>query len=143
VVTGIHARPLSLDLTPLVRNQQQLRGSFRPPESDWPQALDLMGEMDAVLSPMVSHVLPLVEGRRGLCAGARQAGEQGTAEAGGLRCVTLPRALLALWNDVAPEMDRSTTTGTPTSMCPSASPYPACAGAGATPRSTARPARAT
>ncbi|MDM0038432.1 alcohol dehydrogenase catalytic domain-containing protein [Variovorax sp. J22G21] len=59
VVTGIHSRPLALDLTPLVRNQQQLRGSFRPPESDWPLALALMGEMDAVLRPMVSHVLPL------------------------------------------------------------------------------------
>jgi threonine 3-dehydrogenase len=65
VVTGIHARPLSLDLTPLVRNQQQLRGSFRPPESDWPQALDLMGEMDAVLRPMVSHVLPLSKAAEG------------------------------------------------------------------------------
>ncbi|MBT2324717.1 alcohol dehydrogenase catalytic domain-containing protein [Variovorax paradoxus] len=59
VVTGIHPRPLSIDLTPLVRNQQQLRGSFRPPESDWPLALELMGEMDAVMRPMVSHVLAL------------------------------------------------------------------------------------
>ncbi|KQP47769.1 zinc-binding dehydrogenase [Pseudorhodoferax sp. Leaf274] len=65
VVTGIHARPLALDLTPLVRNQQQLRGSFRPPESDWPLALALMGEMDAVLRPMVSHVLPLARAHEG------------------------------------------------------------------------------
>ena len=65
VVTGIHARPLTLDLTPLVRNQQQLRGSFRPPESDWPLALELMGEMDAVLRPMVSHVLPLSRAAEG------------------------------------------------------------------------------
>ncbi|HSW03504.1 zinc-dependent alcohol dehydrogenase [Aquabacterium sp.] len=59
VITGIHARPLSLDLTALVRKQQQLRGSFRPPESDWPQALAMMGEIGDVLKPMVSHVLPL------------------------------------------------------------------------------------
>ncbi len=59
VVTGIHARPLALDLTPLVRNQHQLRGSFRPPESDWPLALALMQELGPVLAPMVSHVLPL------------------------------------------------------------------------------------
>jgi threonine 3-dehydrogenase len=65
VVTGIHARPLTLDLTPLVRNQQQLRGSFRPPESDWPLALEIMGEMDAVLRPMVSHVLPLSRAAEG------------------------------------------------------------------------------
>jgi threonine dehydrogenase-like Zn-dependent dehydrogenase len=65
VVTGIHARPLALDLTPLVRNQQQLRGSFRPPESDWPLALALLAEMDAVLRPMVSHVLPLSKAHEG------------------------------------------------------------------------------
>lgn len=59
VVTGIHARPLALDLTSLVRRQQQLRGSFRPPESDWPEALALMGELGDVMAPMVSHVLPL------------------------------------------------------------------------------------
>jgi threonine dehydrogenase-like Zn-dependent dehydrogenase len=59
VVTGIHARPLSLDLTTLVRKQQQLRGSFRPPESDWPQALALMGQLGDVMAPMVSHELPL------------------------------------------------------------------------------------
>jgi threonine 3-dehydrogenase len=65
VVTGIHARPLALDLTPLVRNQQQLRGSFRPPESDWPRALALLSEMDAQLRSMVSHVLPLAQARAG------------------------------------------------------------------------------
>jgi threonine dehydrogenase-like Zn-dependent dehydrogenase len=59
VVTGIHARPLTLDLTALVRRQQQLRGSFRPPESDWPRALELMRELGPVMAPMVSHVLPL------------------------------------------------------------------------------------
>jgi threonine dehydrogenase-like Zn-dependent dehydrogenase len=65
VVTGIHARPLALDLTTLVRRQQQLRGSFRPPESDWPQALALMGEIGELMSPMVSHVLPLSQALEG------------------------------------------------------------------------------
>jgi threonine dehydrogenase-like Zn-dependent dehydrogenase len=65
VVTGIHARPLSLDLTTLVRKQQQLRGSFRPPESDWPQALALMGEVGELMAPMVSHVLPLSRAMEG------------------------------------------------------------------------------
>ena len=65
VVTGIHARPLSLDLTALVRKQQQLRGSFRPPESDWPQALAMMGEIGHVIEPMVSHVLPLSQALEG------------------------------------------------------------------------------
>lgn len=59
VVTGIHDRPLSIDLTSLVRKQQQLRGSFRPPEADWPRALVLLAELGEQLVPMVSHVLPL------------------------------------------------------------------------------------
>ena len=46
-------------MTALVRRQQQLRGSFRPPESDWPRALELMRELGSVMAPMVSHVLPL------------------------------------------------------------------------------------
>lgn len=65
VVTGIHARPLPLDLTSLVRNQHQLRGSFRPPESDWPQALELMRQLAPELEPMVSHVLPLSQALEG------------------------------------------------------------------------------
>ncbi|EGI76703.1 zinc-dependent alcohol dehydrogenase [Hylemonella gracilis] len=66
VVTGIHDRPLSLDLTPFVRRQLQLRGSFRPPESDWPRVLDLMGELGESIRPMVSHVLPLTRAHEGL-----------------------------------------------------------------------------
>ncbi|WP_280151560.1 alcohol dehydrogenase catalytic domain-containing protein [Piscinibacter sp. XHJ-5] len=65
VVTGIHARPLQLDLTTLVRKQQQLRGSFRPPESDWPQALALMNELGEDMAQMVSHVLPLSRAHEG------------------------------------------------------------------------------
>lgn len=65
VVTGIHAQPLSLDLTALVRRQQQLRGSFRPPESDWPEALALMSELGGAIAPMVSHVLPLSQAVQG------------------------------------------------------------------------------
>ena len=65
VVTGIHARPLALDLTTLVRRQQQLRGSFRPPESDWPRALALMAEFGDLMAPMVSHVLPLSQALEG------------------------------------------------------------------------------
>lgn len=65
VVTGIHARPLALDLTTLVRRQQQLRGSFRPPESDWPEALTLMRELGDTMAPMVSHVLPLSQALEG------------------------------------------------------------------------------
>lgn len=66
VVTGIHARPLSIDLTNLVRRQLQLRGSFRPPESDWPLALALLDELGDLVAPMVSHVLPLARALDGM-----------------------------------------------------------------------------
>ncbi len=65
VITGIHARPLALELTSLVRRQQQLRGSFRPPESDWPAALALMADLGPLMAPMVSHVLPLSQALQG------------------------------------------------------------------------------
>lgn len=74
VVTGIHSRPLALDLTALVRRQQQLRGSFRPPEADWPRVLELMRELGPALAPMVSHVLPLARALEGFAlAHGRQA----------------------------------------------------------------------
>ena len=74
IVTGIHARPLALDLTTLVRKQHQLRGSFRPPESDWPQALALMEALGDTMAPMVSHVLPLARAHEGFAlAHAKQA----------------------------------------------------------------------
>lgn len=65
VVTGIHARPLRLDLTDLVRRQQQLRGSFRPPESTWPEVLALIGDLKERIAPMISHVLPLARAHEG------------------------------------------------------------------------------
>ncbi|MBU0788516.1 MAG: alcohol dehydrogenase catalytic domain-containing protein [Gammaproteobacteria bacterium] len=65
IVTGIHSRALSVDLTTLVRRQQQLRGSFRPPESDWQEALSWIDKLGDVLAPMVSHVLPLSRAMEG------------------------------------------------------------------------------
>lgn len=71
IVTGIHARPLRLDLAALVRRQQQLRGSFRPPESAWPEALALIGDLKEHIAPMISHVLPLARAHEGFAL-ARQ-----------------------------------------------------------------------
>lgn len=69
VVTGVHARPLSLDLTRLVRRQHQVRGSFRPAEADWPQTLLLISELAGVIAPMVSHVRLLPLAGEGLVPG--------------------------------------------------------------------------
>ncbi|NDY92470.1 zinc-dependent alcohol dehydrogenase [Ideonella livida] len=65
VVTGIHATPLPLDLTTLVRREQQLRGSFRPQEAAWPEVLAWLATEAETLAPMVSHVLPLARGLEG------------------------------------------------------------------------------
>ncbi|WP_198086283.1 zinc-binding dehydrogenase [Variovorax sp. E3] len=73
IVTGIHARALRLDLTGMVRKQQQLRGSFRPPESAWPEALALIDEMKDCIGPMISHVLPLDEAQQGFSLAHRKA----------------------------------------------------------------------
>ena len=100
VVTGIHARPLQLDLTTLVRRQQQLRGSFRPPESDWPEALALMGELGDVMAPMVSHVLPLSQALEGFALAHGKQASKVLLRPGAQRWLTGASALLALWNDV-------------------------------------------
>ena len=72
VVTGMHARPLQLDLTRLVRRQHQVRGSFRPAEADWAQTMLLLGELAGMIEPMLSHVLP------GARAGRNQAPAYGS-----------------------------------------------------------------
>jgi threonine 3-dehydrogenase len=59
VITGIHAAPVPIDLTALVRQHQQLRGSYRAPESAWPEVVDFMrGQQDA-LRHMITHRVPL------------------------------------------------------------------------------------
>lgn len=64
VATGIHPRPMSLDLTALVRNQHCLIGSFRPPEHAWPQVLDLLVSMQSSVLPLITHRLPLSQAQQ-------------------------------------------------------------------------------
>jgi threonine dehydrogenase-like Zn-dependent dehydrogenase len=59
VITGIHAAPVPIDLTALVRNHQQLRGSYRAPEANWPLVLDYMRGHQDTLRHMITHTLPL------------------------------------------------------------------------------------
>lgn len=65
VVTGIHARPLQLDLTRLVRRQHQVRGSSRPAQAEWAQTLMLLGELAGVIEPMLSRVVPCARAGQG------------------------------------------------------------------------------
>lgn len=59
VITGIHAKPVPIDLTALVRNHQQLRGSYRAPEKNWLAVMDFMRLHHATLQHMITHRLPL------------------------------------------------------------------------------------
>ncbi len=59
VITGIHAAPVAIDLTALVRQHQEIRGSYRAPESAWPQVVAFMQTHQTVLRHMITHRVPL------------------------------------------------------------------------------------
>lgn len=74
VIGGIHARPVPLDLTLLVRRQQQVRGSYRAPESAWPRVVDFMRRHQDTLRLMVTHRVALEQAAEGFAlARERQA----------------------------------------------------------------------
>lgn len=59
VIAGIHAAPVPIDLTALVRQHQQLRGSYRAPESAWTEVVAFMGAHQETLRHMITHRVPL------------------------------------------------------------------------------------
>ena len=65
VITGIHASPVSIDLTSLVRKHQQIRGSYRAPEAAWPEVIAFMGRRSALLRHMITHCVPLSRAAEG------------------------------------------------------------------------------
>ena len=65
VIAGIHAAPVPLDLTALVRKHQQLRGSYRAPESAWPKVVEFMARHQSLLRHMVTHQVPLSQAMQG------------------------------------------------------------------------------
>lgn len=65
VITGIHAAPVPIDLTALVRQHQQIRGSYRAPERDWPKVVDYMRSHQETLRHMITHRLPLTQAAEG------------------------------------------------------------------------------
>lgn len=76
VATGIHPRPLLLDVTAMVRNQHRLIGSFRPPEASWPRVLELLVKLQPMVLPLITHRLPLSESQHAFdLAHARLAGK--------------------------------------------------------------------
>jgi threonine dehydrogenase-like Zn-dependent dehydrogenase len=65
VITGIHAAPVPIDLTALVRRHQQIRGSYRAPEAAWPRVLEFLRGHAEQLRPMITHRLPLAQAHAG------------------------------------------------------------------------------
>jgi threonine 3-dehydrogenase len=59
VVCGIHPAPASVNLTRLVRDQQQIRGSYRAPVASWSRVIDFMSRHAALMREMITHTLPL------------------------------------------------------------------------------------
>ena len=66
VVVGIHPEPVSVNLTRLVRDHQQIRGSYRAPAATWPRVLRFVGENVELVRQMISHRLPLEQAIEGL-----------------------------------------------------------------------------
>ena len=59
VVCGIHPRPASVNLTRLVRDQQQIRGSYRAPIATWSRVIDFMSRHAELMRQMITHKVPL------------------------------------------------------------------------------------
>jgi threonine 3-dehydrogenase len=54
-IAGIHARPVAIDLTALVRSNQDVRGSYRAPVSVWPEALSLLSRQPERFRRLITH----------------------------------------------------------------------------------------
>lgn len=65
VITGIHAAPVPIDLTALVRQHQTLRGSYRAPEAAWPEVVAFMVRNQDLLRHMITHRVPLSQAAQG------------------------------------------------------------------------------
>ncbi len=61
VVCGIHPSPAAINLTQLVRGQNQIRGSYRAPLDTWPHVMNLMVENASVFQQLITHRLPLAQ----------------------------------------------------------------------------------
>jgi len=66
VIAGIHAQPVSVNLTRLVREQQQIRGSYRAPIATWARVIEFLSANRDLVRHMISHRLPLSRALKGI-----------------------------------------------------------------------------
>jgi threonine 3-dehydrogenase len=59
VVCGIHPKPASVNLTRLVRDHQQIRGSYRAPVAAWSRVISFLSTHAELVGHMISHRVPL------------------------------------------------------------------------------------
>jgi len=59
IAVGIPASPVPIDVTRLIRNQQQMRGSHRAPRVLWDDVIAFLADNAALVAPMITHRLPL------------------------------------------------------------------------------------
>jgi threonine dehydrogenase-like Zn-dependent dehydrogenase len=59
VVAGIHPAPVTIDITRMVRDQQQLRGTHRASRAIWERVVRLLAEKGPMIRPMITHRVSL------------------------------------------------------------------------------------
>lgn len=65
VIAGIHATPVSIDLTSLVRDHKQIRGTYRAPVDAWPQVIAYLSQHRERVAHMISARLPVSQAHEG------------------------------------------------------------------------------
>jgi threonine 3-dehydrogenase len=65
VICGIHPKPASVNLTQLVREHQQIRGSYRAPIATWSRVVAYLAQHAGQVREMISHRVPLSEALAG------------------------------------------------------------------------------
>ncbi len=59
VIAGIHPQPVSVNLTRLVREHQQIRGTYRAPIATWTRVIDFLAANTDLVRHMITHKVPL------------------------------------------------------------------------------------
>lgn len=136
VITGIHAAPVPIDLTALVRQHQQIRGSYRAPERAWPEVVDFMRSQQETLRHMITHRVPLPQAYEGFALARNKVATKVMVQPK-LQAGASPRPEPArFWRSgtasAARSCSRSTRPGTRLNMCPSGSACRALSKRGAT-----------
>lgn len=73
VIAGIHSAPATIDLTALVRDHKQIRGTYRAPVETWPLVIDYLQRNAERVSRLITARLPMSEADRGFrLAGGKQ-----------------------------------------------------------------------